>query len=67
MTARTWHGHGNREAHRIAADHTTLRDLLEIDQCLDTELHVTTAQGRCVIMSIYKDDNGVIWLDVEQC
>ena len=71
MTLRTWHGHGTRQAHREAADHTTLREIVDtertvpIDQALETEIRVASLDGRLVIMSIYKDESGVIWLDVE--
>lgn len=46
-------------------DHTTIRELMSLDHTLDTEIRVASLDGRLVIMSIYTDESGVIWLDVE--
>ena len=69
-----WHGHGTKQMHRKATNHTALRELVTAAApksnhytVLETEIGIADVDGTWAILSIYLDDNGKLWLDIERC
>ena len=61
-------GHGTKQMHRQATNHTDIRELVEVAKGnMTTEIGIADADGPWAIMSIYLDDHGKLWLDIERC